>query len=401
MKPKILIVTDTFPPEKVGSYRVYDMSRQMSNDGFDVTVVAPFPTFPFGSFKRTKNFIKISNIDKVKLINLWVWQPSKDPPMISRVLYYLTFPVNVTFLSFIFHNFDIIIISSGMTPLIFFPGLIMKYIFRKKFIVDIRDLFTETAIDLGFLKKGGIIEKLTNIYEKIIYSNAHKIICVTKTIKLHITNKYMISEDKIIVIPQPVNTNIFHHLSVSKKQQIVYTGTIGYAQDLENMILAMKEIVDYGVNFLIVGSGDVEIKLKKMVKDEGLERYIFFMGQIERDKIPQILSESLIGIVPLKKKRVLNSAIPAKTYAYMACGLPIIAYGSLELKNLINESGAGIFIESNDPHSIAKGVIYLLNNPKKMEEMKIKGIKYIERNYTVENITKSFESVILSICNKN
>jgi len=396
MRQKILIVTDTFPPEKVGSYRIYDISRQMSNDGFEVTVVVPFPTFPFGTFKRTWKFIKISNVDKVKLINLWAWQPSEDPAIISRMLYYLTFPISVTFLIFIYHNFDVILISSGTAPTIFFPGLIAKYIFRKKFIVDIRDLFLDSAIDIGFLKKDGMIERCVHIYEKIIYSGAEKIICVTKKIKHDIVTKYRVDEDKIIVIPQPVNTNIFHYLSVPKKQQIIYTGTIGYAQDLENMILAMKEIVNYNVIFLIVGAGDLETKLKKMVKDEGLERYIFFMGQIERNKIPLILSESLIGIVPLKKRKGLDYAIPAKTYTYMACGLPIIACGSLELKNLINESGAGIFIDNNDPHSIAKEVIYLLNNPKKMEEMKIKGTEYI-KNYTLENITKCFESSIHNI----
>ncbi len=247
MKPKILIVTDTFPPEKVGSYRIYDISRQMSKDGFEVTVVAPFPTFPFGTFKRTWKFIKISNVDKVKLINLWAWQPSEDPPIVSRMLYYLTFPINVAFLIFIYHNFDVILISSGTAPTIFFPCLITKHIFKKKIMVDIRDLFSDAAIDAGFLKKGGIIERCVRIYEKVIYSNAHKIICVTKKIKHDIVTKYMVDEDKITIIPQPVNTNIFHYLSVPKKQQIVYTGTIGYAQDLENIILAMKEIANYNV----------------------------------------------------------------------------------------------------------------------------------------------------------
>ncbi len=396
MKPKILIVTDTFPPEKVGSYRMYDISRQMSKDGFEVTVVAPFPTFPFGTFKRIWKFIKISNADKVKLINLWAWQPSEDPPIGSRMLYYLTFPINVVFLIFIYHNFDVILISSGTAPTIFFPCLIAKHIFRKKIMVDIRDLFSDAAIDAGFLKKGGIIERCVYIYEKVIYSNAHKIIGVTKKIKYDLVTKYMVDEDKITVIPQPVDTNIFHYLSVPKKRQIIYTGTIGYAQDLENIILAMKEIANYNVIFLIVGAGDLETKLKKMVKDEGLEKYIFFTGQIERNKIPLIISESLIGIVPLKKRKGLDYAIPAKTYTYMACGLPIIAYGSLELKNLINESRAGIFIDNNDPHSIAKEVIYLLNNPKKMEEMKIKGTEYIKK-YTLENITKCFESSIYNI----
>ncbi len=396
LKPKILIITDTFPPEKVGSYRMYDISRQMSKDGFEVTVVAPFPTFPFGRFKRTKRFMKISHVGKVKLINLWVWQPSEDPQKISRIMYYLTFPINVVFLIFVYRNFDLILTSSGSVPVIFLPSLIAKHIFGKKIIADIRDLFFDPLIATGFLKKGSMIEGCLKIYEKIIYSNTYKIICVTKKIKHDIVNKHMVGEDKITVIPQPINTNIFHHLSVPKKQQIVYTGNIGYAQDLENMVLAMKEIVNYNVNFLIVGAGDLETKLKKMVNNEGLERHIFFTGQIERTKIPQILSESLIGIVPLKKKKELDYAIPAKTYTYMACGIPIIAWGSLELKNLINESGAGIFIDNNDPHSIAKEVIYLLNNPQKMEEMKIRGIEYI-KNYTVENITKCFESSIHDI----
>lgn len=390
------MVTYNFPPEKVGSYRSYDMALNLSNAGFEVTVLSPHPTYPLGTFKRNWKFRTVKYIKRIKLVNLWTWQPtSMDPNAINRIAYYLFGSLNALLWVICHHNFDVIITSSP-PPSTFIPGLVSKMLFGKKWVADVWDLFVDEAVDLGFLKKGGIIEKMFRMFEKICYLHADRILTVTNRIKKGIQSTYKIEGCKIIVCPIGANTDLFYPRKITKKMQVIYTGNIGHAQDLKNVILAMKEIAKYGVKLLIVGGGDAQEAMKKLVKDEKLDEYVIFTGFVERNKIPIVVSESLIAFAPLKKLKGLEYAIPAKTYDYMACGIPVIACGSLELRDLINKSGAGMFVDNN-PKSIADAVIYLLKNQKERDEMGTKGIKYIEKYYNGKNITKNLEKEIYNL----
>jgi len=161
------------------------------------------------------------------------------------------------------------------------------------------------------------------------------------------------------------------------------------------VILAMKEIAKYDVTLLIVGGGDCEERIKRLVKEGGLDKRVIFAGLVERTKIPRMISESLIALASTKKLKTLECAIPTKIYAYMACGVPFIGCGSSELRDLIDESEAGIFVD-NDPHAIAEAIIYLLDNPKKRDGMGENGRNYAEKCCDIRFITKKLIDDVLS-----
>ena len=69
-------------------------------------------------------------------------------------------------------------------------------------------------------------------------------ICVTtEELGQDIVRTYKnIDERKIKVTPNGVDTDFFYPVNVPKKNQIIYAGNIGHAQDLEDVILAMKKV---------------------------------------------------------------------------------------------------------------------------------------------------------------
>ena len=167
----------------------------------------------------------------------------------------------------------------------------------------------------------------------------------------------------------------------SKKDQIIYAGNVGHAQDLESCILAIKKIIKYkDIKLIIVGDGDIRKDLEDLVVQENLEDYVIFTGLINRSKIPEMIAESLIGLAPLKKLECLDYAAPTKIFEYMGCGIPFLGCGIGEIERLAKESNAGI-IADNDPDSIANSIINLIDNPKKSKEMGDNGIKYVEKYY--------------------
>lgn len=380
---RILIISQHFPPEKSGNAsRIFDMSSHLHKLGANVTVLAPHPSFPSGYFKRKWSIYESRTVNGINLVNLLAWQPNNENPgFVGRIAYYLTFPLHtILWILFNFRKFDVIITSA---PPIFtgFGGIPAKLLFKKKWVMDVRDLWINASISLGFLKKGSLFEKMSRTYEQICYSNADMICVTTEELGQDIMKTYKNIDERIIkVTPNGVDTDFFYPVDVPKKNQIIYAGNIGHAQDLEDVILAMKIVNErFDLKLLIVGNGDIKGYLEKVTTENRLTDYVEFPGLLPREDIPRLLSESLIGVAPLKKLKTLEYAIPTKAYEYMACGIPFVGCGEGEIRKLAETSGGGVIAE-NSPEDIAEAILRLLENPQKRAEMGRMGRAFVEKN---------------------
>jgi len=391
MKCRILIMTQHFPPDNSGNAsRIYDLSRNLVELGCKVIVISPYPTFPHGKFKRIWKRYSYGDIEGIKHYKILSWQPShKDPNFASRVSYYLTFPLHAILWALLKRKeYDIIVTSS---PPIFsgLPGFITKKITRKKWFFDVRDLWIDAAIELGFLKKNSFFEKISRFYERICYHNCDMITVTTEEIKKRIAETYNISIEKIIILPNGVDTKLFKPSSV-KNNRLIYAGNIGHAQDLEKIILSVKKVnKKFPLEFYLIGDGDIKNYLIELVKKEGVENIIFFTDTLDREKIPKVIAESLIGVAPLKDLASLRYAIPTKVYEYMSCGIPFLATGKGEMEYLIKVSRAGILVE-NDINLIYQKIINLIKNKKMIIGMGNNGRQFVEKYYDRRKIAEDF-----------
>lgn len=400
MHTKLLIITQHFPPDRSGNAsRIFDMSNHLQKLGDDVTILAPYPSFPPGSFKRRWAISESKMVGGMKLVNLLSWQPvSEDPSFLSRMAYYLSFPLHtLLWITFNSRKFDVIMTSA---PPIFtgFGGLFSKIVFKKKWCMDVRDLWIDASISLGFLKSGSFFEKISRSYERICYANADMIGVTTQELGQRILGTYQnVDESKIRVISNGVDTEFFYPVGVEKKRQIIYAGNIGHAQDLENVILSMKSIIEHtDLKFLIVGDGDIKTSLEALAKREELSDNVEFTGLVARENIPRMFSESLIGIAALKKMPSLEYAVPTKAYEYMACGIPFVGCGNGEIRSLAEISGGGI-IADNSADAIAETILELLDNPERMSEMGVHGREFVKENYDRKQIATDLSTHITNI----
>ncbi len=391
MKSRILIITQHFPPDKSGnSSRIYDLSINLVNLGCRVMVLSPHPSFPHGSFKKNWKLYSSRKIDGIDLINIFDWQPNgTDPSFLSRMSYYLLFPLHsILWVLLKRKEYDVIVTTA---PPIFtgITGYFVKKITGKKWFFDIRDLWINASVSLGFIKKDSLFESVSRKYEMICYRTCDEITVTTEEVKNIIKKTYSISSDKIKIIPNGVDTSIFKPCKI-KKNKIIYTGNIGHAQDLKKIILAVKKINEkFPLQFFLVGDGDIKKDLKDLVQKENLEHTVIFTGLLPRKKIPELIAESLIGVAPLKDLTTLRYALPTKVYEYMSCGIPFIGTGTGEIENLAKASEGGLVAE-NTVGSIYENIIYLLENEKLMEKMGKSGREFVEKYYDRKTIAKHF-----------
>ncbi len=392
---QVCIVSQHFPPEKSGNAsRIHDTAVHLAKLGIDVTVLAPHATFPTGSFSRTWKRSDVHEVDGVRVVHLWTWQPgSGNPGFASRMAYYLFFPIHAAlWLLFNRNRFDAIVTSA---PPLFtgIPGYVLKRTSRVKWILDIRDLWIDASISLGFLREGSIYERMSRKFEQMCLARADLVGVTTEELGRRISSRYRVTAP-MKLMPNGVNTDIFRPTNDGKKRQIIYAGNVGHAQDLDKVALAVKSMNGtYNLKFLIVGDGDTREHLEKLVKAESLTGSVVFTGTLPREEIPRLLSESLVGVAPLKRLANLEYAAPTKAYEYMACGIPFVGCGSGEIAHLAEESGAGV-IADNTPEAIAAALSALLDDPERMEEMGRRGREYVAEHYDRRSVALKLKQCI-------
>jgi glycosyltransferase involved in cell wall biosynthesis len=111
------------------------------------------------------------------------------------------------------------------------------------------------------------------------------------------------------------------------------------------------------VKFLIVGTGSLKNKLKKYVKNKGLEKDIIFTDK--RKDIPEILSIMDVFALPSLREGFSISLLEA-----MAAGRVVVATdvgGNLEV---IDNGENGFIIPANSPRILAEKIIKILKDQK-------------------------------------
>lgn len=393
--PHVVVVTQHYPPDRSGNAsRIRDTCVHLAAEGWNVTALAPPSAFPHGQFERTWKRKKSQIEDDVTVHRLWSWQPTtEDPGFVSRMAYYLLFPIHAfVWLLFNYRTYDVVVTSS---PPIFtgISALPLGLLNRKPWIVDVRDLWIDASVGLGFISEGGLLEWTSRTYERITLQVADRVTVTTTILGDRLANRYGIDESKIVHLPNGVDTSEFESNGTSPERNIVYTGNVGHAQDLEACVRALSEMESTDATIKIVGDGDITADLKELVAEEGLEGRVEFTGLVQRKTIPEILDNAMIGVAPLKGDESLEYAIPTKVYEYMSCELPVVATGTGEIETLIEESGGGVFVE-NEPERLAEAFDSLLSDPEGRQSIGENGREYVVERYDRSAVARRLSDLL-------
>ena len=318
-----------------------------------------------------------------------------------------TFMLKSILQSFIFiltnaGNFDLIYVRDPIAGTI---ALIPKKIFRKKMIHEINGIPDERKLHGNYFLNNGYVFIL-ELAEKISIKNSDRIIGVTQRLKEYIIKKYGVAENEISVVPNGVNTAIFHpmndprviqeikgKLKISKEERIVgFVGTLAPWQGLEYLIeaapLILKEIPE--VRFILVGDGPMKDDLEGKIRGLDLEANFIFTGTVPYREVPGYINASDVCVVP--KKPLKSGYSPLKLYEYMACGKPVIA-SRISGFEILEQNNAGILVEPENPRDLAKAIIKLLEDDMLGDEMGRNGREYVVETHSWESVARKVEKV--------
>nr|WP_137676058.1 glycosyltransferase [Parerythrobacter lutipelagi] len=112
-----------------------------------------------------------------------------------------------------------------------------------------------------------------------------------------------------------------------------------------------------GAHLLLVGKGEDEKHLRTLAKDLQVDDRVHFVGSVDHDLMPVILSASDAMVLPSAREGLANAWVEA-----LACGTPIVISDAGGARELVTGPEAGVIVERT-VDAVAGGMARILAAP--------------------------------------
>ncbi len=237
-------------------------------------------------------------------------------------------------------------------------GLILKRLFKLRFIFDMRGFWADERVEGRVWRKKGLIYNIAKFLEKRFLLDSDEVIVLTQKAKAIIDSfDYSVKAD-INVIPCMVDTESFK-FSIDERQRVrnkyglsskfvfLYSGSLEYWYMKDKMLdffLIAREFIANS-HLLILSNMDKKY-IENLFVSKGIGKDSFLiLERIPYREMPKFISASDTGfffITPVFSKKASS---PTKFAEFMSCGLPVITNSGIgDLDEIITSYKVGTIV---------------------------------------------------------
>ncbi|MCX7761818.1 MAG: glycosyltransferase family 4 protein [Candidatus Kryptonium sp.] len=225
------------------------------------------------------------------------------------------------------------------------------------------------------------------LIERIAAKVTTKIICVSEHDKMLALKFKVASPDKLIVIHNGVDVNLFKNLKKTKIDDevvITFVGRLVPQKDVFLLIDAMERIDK--AKLWIVGDGELKDKVIRYISKKNLNHKITLFG--ERSDIPNILSQSDIFVLPSRWE-----GLPLTIIEAMMAGLPVVASNVGGVSELVDNGVTGFLVPPGNVEVFVDALKTLVDNESLRQEMGKAGLKKAFEKFSLDNMLSKTNEV--------
>lgn len=291
-------------------------------------------------------------------------------------------------------------------PLLSFLGAAMKFFHRCQLIVYLQDIYPDLAVSLGKIPDGFAVRLLRRMLFAI-YRRADRVVVLSRDMRKLLMDSGVPAE-KIVCIPNWVDTrklvptkrdNAFRKRhDLGEKFVVMYSGNLGMAQRLNDLILAAENLNDRAdIEFLFVGDGVSRKPLEKLVAEKKLGN-VRFLGYQPKSELSQSLSAADLHVVSLDPT-IAQCLMPSKLYGILASGTAVltIAPEETELARVVADQGLGMVVGPGNPESTAAAIRWCADHRLEVDAMGARARIVAAEQYDRATITNQFGRVLTGV----
>jgi colanic acid biosynthesis glycosyl transferase WcaI len=392
---RILLMSAYFPPDTgSAAHLFYELGGALVKHGHDVDVLTSFPSYHAQgdlSCYRWRLWLNETLGEGIKVARVAVPRLFHDTP-VGRGLWQFSCSVIFLLRGLLLSKPDVVLVYSPPLPL----GLTawgLRLFRGMPFVLNVQDLFPQSAIDLGVLSNGFLIRFFKRL-ERFLYRQANHITvhssgnqeyvaaCGAEPERVTVMRNWV---DTDFIRPDERRNDFSQEYGLDDKFVVSFAGIIGYSQDLDVILEAGRLLRDYPrIHFLIVGDGAGKTRHEQKAQRMGLSN-VQFLPMQPRHRYPASLHASDVSLATLRAE-VATPVVPSKILSAMAAGRPIITSMRLEgdAPRLIEEAQCGYALPPGDSQALAETVQTLYHDVTLRERLGQNGRRYAEAYLSVQ-----------------
>ncbi len=403
----ILLIHQAFAAlDEAGGTRHYELSQYLASKGHMVTIIASPVSYITGKSKnnRIKWLEKSYPETGITILRTYTY-PALHRSFVHRIISFFSFMISSFLVGLNVRHIDLV---WGTSPPIFqgFSAWLISALKRRPFLFEVRDLWPAFAIGVGVLKNP-ILIKASLWLEEFLYQKADRTIVNSPGYIQHVTEK---GAKNVELIPNGADLDMFQYSDPNEalirtydldgKFIVLYAGAHGLSNDLDvvlnaaNLLQQINEIV-----FLFVGDGKEKEHLQQRVISMQLGN-VLFVPAVSKMEMPGVLQAANVCIAILKPLDLYKTTYPNKVFDYMAASRPIVLAIDGEIRKVVEDAGAGIFVSPGNHHEMAEAIMVLFNDRELCLRMGYSGRQYIETYFDRRKLAEQLVSLIEKMVNK-
>ena len=390
----INILTQYYPPE-IGApqARLGELASFLNRRGDSVTILTAMPNYPRGVIQEGYGGLLNREIrEGVRVIRTFIY-PTKRADYLHRLANYFSFVLSSAAIgTFALDHADYLITES---PPLFLglSGMWLSRIKRTRLIFNVSDLWPDTAIHLGLLRRGSVAHRMSERLERLTYRRAWLVTGQSEGILEGVRERvpscrtYHLSNGVDTRLFRPMPGDPIEEMSAGRSCVALYAGLHGLAQGLDQLLEAAALLRGEKLRLVLVGDGPEKASLVARAAEMRLNN-VEFLEPLAKDRMPELLASADMVIVPLKTE--IPGAVPSKLYEAMAAGRPLVLAASGEPAQIVLKHRAGLVVDPGDGAGIAAAVQRLAREPLLRQHLGHNGRRAAQTHYDRSAICERF-----------
>lgn len=208
-------------------------------------------------------------------------------------------------------------------------------------------------------------------------------------------------EKEIDVIPNFVDTNLFvpgsnpcvrNRFAPNGEKILVHTSNFRQVKRVADTILILQKVVEeIPAKLLLIGDGPDRSECERLARQLNLEEHVKFLGK--QEALVELLHAADIFLIPSQSESFGLAALEA-----MSCGLPVVSSSVGGLPELVRHNETGFIAEIGDVDRMAKYVIDLLSNERKLkmfsENSRNRAVNVFDKSKVIPLYEEHYEKVL-------
>lgn len=385
---KILLLHQAFvSPDEPGHTRHFEMAQYLRDHGHELVIVASDLNYQTGQRTVERHGVFTEQmIDGVRILRSYIY-PALHRSYFWRIVSFFSFMFSSVWTALSVKDADLIM---GTTPQIFqaVSAWFVAFVRNKPFLLEVRDLWPEFGISMGVITNP-IVIALARWLEKFLYARATHILVNSPAYK-----EYMVARgvpaSKITYIPYGTDVDMFNpnvdglsvrrKLGLEDKFVVLYAGALGQANDIYTVLCAAKHLNEEDdIRFVFWGDGKERPNLQS--EAERLElRNVIFAGVCPKKEMPFVIASSDVCLAILQNVPMFRTTYPNKVFDYMAAARATVLVIDGVIREVIESSDGGVFVEPANDELLAKTILELSKDPQRVKKMGANARAYLVKN---------------------